>query len=77
MAKKILILGNGFDIDLGMKTRYSDFAKSRYWDELMENVYGISQDLLGVLKEAKEKSDWFDIEIVQLRLKLKNKLRMH
>lgn len=64
MAKKILILGNGFDIDLGMKTRYSDFAKSRYWDELMENVYGISQDLLGVLKEAKEKSDWFDIEQV-------------
>ena len=64
MAKKILILGNGFDIDLGMKTKYSDFAQSRYWDDLMENVFGISQDLLGVLKEAKEKSNWFDIEQV-------------
>lgn len=42
MAKKLLILGNGFDIDLGMKTKYSDFAKSHYWDDLMENVYGES-----------------------------------
>ncbi|MQO93819.1 AbiH family protein [Segatella copri] len=28
MAKKILIIGNGFDIDLGLRTRYSDFAKA-------------------------------------------------
>lgn len=65
MAKKLLILGNGFDIDLGMKTRYSDFAKSHYWDDLMENVYeGVQHDLLSVLKEAKEKEAWFDIEQV-------------
>lgn len=37
MAKKILILGNGFDIDLGLKTRFSDFANSKIWDKLMEN----------------------------------------
>lgn len=28
LAKKVLIIGNGFDLDLGLNTRYSDFAKS-------------------------------------------------
>ena len=62
MAKKILIIGNGFDIDLGLRTRYSDFANSKIWEQLMENTYGLDQDLLGALKKAKEKEAWFDIE---------------
>ncbi len=62
MAKKLLIIGNGFDIDLGLKTRYSDFAKSKYWERLVENSYGFDQDLLNALKEAKETEAWFDIE---------------
>ena len=28
--KKVFIIGNGFDLDLGWKTRYSDFAKSSF-----------------------------------------------
>lgn len=35
MAKKLLIIGNGFDIDLGLRTRYSDFAKSNPLAELI------------------------------------------
>lgn len=62
MAKKILIIGNGFDIDLGLRTRYSDFAKSNIWEKLMRNTYGFDQDLLAALREAKEKEAWFDIE---------------
>jgi len=62
MAKRLLIIGNGFDIDLGLRTRYSDFAKSKYWEKLMENTYGSDQDLLNALKEAKETEAWFDIE---------------
>lgn len=62
MAKKILIIGNGFDIDLGLRTRYSDFAKSNIWEKLMRNTYGFEQDLLAALREAKEKEAWFDIE---------------
>lgn len=27
----VLIIGNGFDLDLGLPTKYSDFAKSEYW----------------------------------------------
>lgn len=62
MAKKILIIGNGFDIDLGLRTRYSDFAKSNIWEKLMRNTYGFDQDLLAALRKAKEKEAWFDIE---------------
>lgn len=62
MAKKLLITGNGFDIDLGLRTRYSDFAKSKIWEKLMENTYIFDQDLLGALNTAKEKEAWFDIE---------------
>lgn len=62
MAKKILIIGNGFDIDLGLRTRYSDFANSKIWEKLMKNTYGFDQDLLGTLKKAKEREAWFDIE---------------
>lgn len=62
MAKKILIIGNGFDIDLGLKTRYSDFSKSNNWKTLMKDTYSFDTDLLGVLLNAKEKDAWFDIE---------------
>lgn len=55
MAKKILIIGNGFDIDLGLRTRYSDFAKSNIWEKLMGNTHGFDQDLLAALRKAKEK----------------------
>lgn len=39
MAKKILIIGNGFDIDLGLKTRYSDFSDSKDWKVLTQRKY--------------------------------------
>ena len=62
MAKKLLIIGNGFDIDLGLRTRYSDFAKSKNWEKLMENTDSFDRDLLRALNDAKEKEAWFDIE---------------
>ena len=62
MPKRLLIIGNGFDIDLGLRTRYSDFAKSNFWEKLMRNTHGFDQDLLAALREAKEKEAWFDIE---------------
>ena len=61
-VKKVLILGNGFDLDLGLKTRYSDFAKSTEWNELYK-IMEWSDNGLGqhLFKEAK-KEYWFDIE---------------
>jgi hypothetical protein len=32
----VLIIGNGFDLELGFKTRYSDFAKSEEWNRMYE-----------------------------------------
>lgn len=29
----VFIIGNGFDLDLGLPTKYSDFAKSAYWPD--------------------------------------------
>lgn len=62
MAKRLLIIGNGFDIDLGLKTRYSDFSKSKIWEKLVGTTFNYDSDLLGALREAKETEAWFDIE---------------
>lgn len=31
VKKKVLIIGNGFDLDLGWETGYRDFVSSNYW----------------------------------------------
>lgn len=56
MSKNTLFIGNGFDLSIGMKTRYSDFAQSKFWtkDE--------TSPLAQYLDKAKEESNWFDIE---------------
>lgn len=61
---RLLILGNGFDVDLGMKSRYSDFAKSKVWQDKIENnaLMLSHHGLLSALVNAKEKEAWFDIE---------------
>lgn len=56
---KVFILGNGFDLDLGWKTRYSDFASSKYWIE--DSSYG--NDLNFHLHLDKYIEKWFDLEI--------------
>lgn len=62
--KRLLIIGNGFDVELGMKSRYSDFAKSKVWQEKIENnALMLSRNgLLRALVDAKGKEAWFDIE---------------
>ena len=64
MSKSIIILGNGFDLDLGLKTRYSDFAGSPQWKELMDNnAHSLDESwLLGFLKSKYDVNQWIDIE---------------
>ena len=31
MSNNIFIIGNGFDLDLGLHTKFSDFANSTFW----------------------------------------------
>lgn len=59
---KVLILGNGFDLDLGLKTRYSDFAKSIQWDDLYRRFSREGDSLASYLYELANKECWFDIE---------------
>lgn len=60
--KKVFIIGNGFDLDLGWKTRYSDFAKSPFWHSEGISYDGLSEFLYN--KSQLEK--WFDLEMALL-----------
>lgn len=35
-SRKLVILGNGFDLNLGMKSKFSDFANSKYGKEVLQ-----------------------------------------
>lgn len=54
--KRLLIIGNGFDLDLGRATRYSDFAKSDYWPK------GLESRLYKYLTQKSYIEKWFDLE---------------
>lgn len=57
MSKKVFIIGNGFDLDLGMNTRFSDFANSEDWPF----NYSLSNLAYHLQKRAKIEK-WFDLE---------------
>ena len=54
----ILILGNGFDLDMGLKTRYSDFAASDEWKECANE----ESNLYKYLETKKNIERWIDLE---------------
>lgn len=58
MKHKIIVVGNGFDIDLGLPTRYSDFVDSPIFEELIK-----SNELCQYLYETYKECNWVDIEI--------------
>ena len=55
MPNNILIIGNGFDLDLGLKTKYSDFAKSDFWPKAAVERSFLCQ----YLNQKKDKDEWF------------------
>lgn len=68
MAQLALIIGNGFDIDMGLRSRYSDFAKSNEFNALCQKVYSMyyeeerDNSIVLQLQRAYAESNWFDIE---------------
>lgn len=62
--KAVLVIGNGFDMDLKLKTKYSDFVKSKEWETAYNENAGKSKyySLLKYLNDRKETEKWFDIE---------------
>lgn len=59
MNKRILVLGNGFDLDLGLNTTYKAFAESESFEEL--SCYAKSENLIADLIKQSS-TNWFDIE---------------
>ena len=55
---KIIIIGNGFDLSLGLKTSYKDFIESDYFTLLLNENNTLALHLL-IKKEIK---NWVDIE---------------
>lgn len=62
MAQKILIIGNGFDLDLGLNSRYRDFMGSPFWKDMKGREYILTCQLLKYLEEKNEIETWFDAE---------------
>lgn len=69
MANVALIIGNGFDVDMGLPSKYSDFIRSKEWKDvcrgfscsLLEDEY-CKHSLINQLNHASNNSLWFDIE---------------
>ena len=58
-TNSMLILGNGFDLANGYKTKYSDFYNSNYFRECIKNSNNLS---MYIEKKANENSLWRDLE---------------
>lgn len=60
----VLVLGNGFDLDMKFRTSYSDFLKSEEWGNLVDEFIPKSRtnSLLTYLLEQKNINLWFNLE---------------
>jgi hypothetical protein len=54
----IIIIGNGFDLNLGLKTSYTDFISSEHFNNQVNN----GNDLCHYLQEQHNLKRWIDIE---------------
>ena len=52
--RTLYIIGNGFDLELGYPTGYSDFIKSKEWEELTRK--NPSSELLQFIESNKTES---------------------
>ena len=60
IKKKVFIIGNGFDLDLGWKTRYSDFVESPYGKFIKNYLHA---GLADFLDRKSQMTKWFDLEM--------------
>lgn len=62
--KCTVVLGNGFDLDLGFNTRFSDFVESDEWKKMYEKRSKDTKhySLLQYLNGKRYIDKWFDIE---------------
>jgi len=77
MKQKLIFIGNGFDLNLGLKTSYKDFLNSSFFEELLNTPNANpGPHLTKELKKNNEEKNWVDIEI-ELSKFSKNKANEH
>lgn len=59
--KYLLILGNGFDLDLGLKSSYGEFIQSEIFKDMQNNA-PVGEHLLKDLSNEFELQKWIDLE---------------
>lgn len=57
-SETVFILGNGFDLNLNLKTGYGDFLNSDFFNQLLLD----GSELCVYLKEHNDSNKWIDIE---------------
>lgn len=67
---KIIVIGNGFDLNLGLKTSYKDFIESIYFQSLAEE----NNSLAVYLMSKTDLNNWVDIEkeITEYSIRIQN-----
>lgn len=78
--KIVLVIGNGFDLDLGLKTSYKDFMESERFQRQLEKAeqqvrigLNIDDNLFKYLQNKKNLQKWIDIEEELLNLATRKK----
>ena len=68
MAEVAVIIGNGFDLDLGLPSKYSNFSDSSEFHDLARRMHDMyyeeerKNSLVLQIQQASFNSNWFDIE---------------
>lgn len=57
---RVIIIGNGFDLDLGLKTSYKNFYESDFWP--LKGVTNIESPLAYYVHKQTTINSWFDLE---------------
>ena len=59
-----IIIGNGFDLDLGLKTSYRDFLKSNQFRTLLDENCGmdIDMNIFQFIKDQSQLETWGGVE---------------
>lgn len=60
VGNRVIIIGNGFDLSLGLKTSYKDFYNSGYWP--LKDVANIDSPLAYYIHKQTILNSWFDLE---------------
>lgn len=60
--KTVLVIGNGFDLSLKMKTSYHDFAGSKFWPFAAKEKYAESSLPYFLNNNYDKAKSWFDLE---------------